>query len=310
MRTLQLASGILELEYFRSPPGDEAGDADTTFVQTFTPNPALHLHCQDAAEKYLEKLTTVQRATNELDVRLKELEQAVSSNAKAVADVRDLEKVLSTVPQSHTQVQDISRELKKHMTNKVKHISEALSGLSARITASHNHERQAMQEVAHTLSLVSKSTAGISKDAQRLKHDYDKFQSALTSLLSSLDSNESMKLWSKGLISVDLTSLYTKYSQQLLTLRSGITRELLTLEAELQGSQMSVSSDVEKRNRYAFNVVKRVKAKLEGYEGETYAKTKIKPRTLGVTQHVEWMIREASNQNNLCQLYEGWAPWI
>lgn len=43
--------------------------------------------------------------------------------------------------------------------------------------------------------------------------------------------------------------------------------------------------------------------KLEGHEVQSS-----KQQT--VAEHVDWMIKEARNPDNLAVLYEGWAPWV
>ncbi|XP_028310240.1 serine/threonine-protein kinase SMG1 isoform X2 [Gouania willdenowi] len=60
---------------------------------------------------------------------------------------------------------------------------------------------------------------------------------------------------------------------------------------------------VQERNSYAVSVWKRVKAKLEGRD--------IDPnRRMSVTEQVDCVIKEATNMDNLAQLYEGWTAWV
>uniref|UniRef100_A0A3P8VUM7 non-specific serine/threonine protein kinase n=1 Tax=Cynoglossus semilaevis TaxID=244447 RepID=A0A3P8VUM7_CYNSE len=60
---------------------------------------------------------------------------------------------------------------------------------------------------------------------------------------------------------------------------------------------------VQERNSYAVSVWKRVKAKLEGRD--------IDPnRRLSVAEQVDLVIKEATNMDNLAQLYEGWTAWV
>uniref|UniRef100_A0A3B3C818 FATC domain-containing protein n=1 Tax=Oryzias melastigma TaxID=30732 RepID=A0A3B3C818_ORYME len=57
------------------------------------------------------------------------------------------------------------------------------------------------------------------------------------------------------------------------------------------------------RNSYAVSVWKRVKAKLEGRDVDPN-------RRLSVAEQVDFVIREATNMDNLAQLYEGWTAWV
>ncbi|XP_067088604.1 serine/threonine-protein kinase SMG1 isoform X1 [Osmerus mordax] len=60
---------------------------------------------------------------------------------------------------------------------------------------------------------------------------------------------------------------------------------------------------VQERNSYAVSVWKRVKAKLEGRDVDPN-------RRMSVTEQVDYVIKEATNMDNLAQLYEGWTAWV
>ncbi|XP_023677609.2 serine/threonine-protein kinase SMG1 isoform X1 [Paramormyrops kingsleyae] len=60
---------------------------------------------------------------------------------------------------------------------------------------------------------------------------------------------------------------------------------------------------VQERNSYAVSVWKRVKAKLEGRDVDPN-------RRMTVTEQVDYVIKEATNVDNLAQLYEGWTAWV
>ncbi|KAF4093226.1 hypothetical protein AMELA_G00029800 [Ameiurus melas] len=60
---------------------------------------------------------------------------------------------------------------------------------------------------------------------------------------------------------------------------------------------------VQERNSYAVSVWKRVKAKLEGRDVDPN-------RRMSVTEQVDYVIKEATNLDNLAQLYEGWTAWV
>ncbi|KAH3767690.1 Serine/threonine-protein kinase SMG1 [Pelomyxa schiedti] len=55
------------------------------------------------------------------------------------------------------------------------------------------------------------------------------------------------------------------------------------------------------RNTHALSVLKRIKAKLEGKDPVD---------TLTIEQQVKFIIEKATSTENLCQMYEGWTPWI
>ena len=59
----------------------------------------------------------------------------------------------------------------------------------------------------------------------------------------------------------------------------------------------------EEKNTFALNVLRRVKAKLEGREPDVL-------RRSSVAEQVDFIIRESTNVENLALLYEGWTSWI
>lgn len=58
-----------------------------------------------------------------------------------------------------------------------------------------------------------------------------------------------------------------------------------------------------KQNSYAVTVWRRVRMKLEGRDPDA-------SKRMSVEDQVDWMIREATNVDNLAVLYEGWTPWV
>uniref|UniRef100_A0A671RIN2 Serine/threonine-protein kinase SMG1 n=1 Tax=Sinocyclocheilus anshuiensis TaxID=1608454 RepID=A0A671RIN2_9TELE len=87
---------------------------------------------------------------------------------------------------------------------------------------------------------------------------------------------------------------------------TGVTPLLFTRSAmgatESQGLAVFPSA-VQERNSYAVSVWKRVKAKLEGRDLDPN-------RRMSVTEQVDYVIKEATNLDNLAQLYEGWTAWV
>jgi PI-3-kinase-related kinase SMG-1 len=60
---------------------------------------------------------------------------------------------------------------------------------------------------------------------------------------------------------------------------------------------------LQEQNTYAVGVWRRVKAKLDGRDPDpNYRMT--------VAEQVKFVIDEAVSLDNLCQLYEGWTPWV
>lgn len=63
------------------------------------------------------------------------------------------------------------------------------------------------------------------------------------------------------------------------------------------------SNIAEEKNAFALSVLRRVKTKLDGREPDVLRKA-------SVAEQVDFIIREATNVDNLALLYEGWTAWI
>lgn len=59
----------------------------------------------------------------------------------------------------------------------------------------------------------------------------------------------------------------------------------------------------EQKNSYAVSVWKKIRMKLEGRDPDIHHRQT-------VTEQVDWIIKEATNPDNLAVLYEGWTPWV
>ncbi|ERN17677.1 uncharacterized protein LOC18446022 isoform X1 [Amborella trichopoda] len=57
------------------------------------------------------------------------------------------------------------------------------------------------------------------------------------------------------------------------------------------------------KNSYALSVLRRVEMKLDGRDIDG-------DRQLDIAAHVDHLIRQATSIDNLCNMYEGWTPWI
>ncbi|PSS26075.1 Serine/threonine-protein kinase [Actinidia chinensis var. chinensis] len=57
------------------------------------------------------------------------------------------------------------------------------------------------------------------------------------------------------------------------------------------------------KNAYAISVLKRVEIKLDGRDIADN-------RDISVAEQVEYLLKQATSLDNLCNMYEGWTPWI
>ncbi|URD73045.1 PI3Kc [Musa troglodytarum] len=65
----------------------------------------------------------------------------------------------------------------------------------------------------------------------------------------------------------------------------------------------AISRTTRGKNAYAISVLKQVELKLDGRGVEDI-------RSLEVPEQVDLLLKQATNVDNLCNMYEGWTPWI
>ncbi|KAF9932158.1 Serine/threonine-protein kinase smg1 [Mortierella alpina] len=98
------------------------------------------------------------------------------------------------------------------------------------------------------------------------------------------------------------------------TLSLGITNnnnsyahlQQLQQQSPVQGQQQQQQQHqppLHQRNAIAVNILRRVRHKLEGRDSDAVKKCK-------VTEQVERVIQEATNVENLANMFEGWTPWL
>ncbi|XP_059068021.1 uncharacterized protein LOC131052623 [Cryptomeria japonica] len=81
----------------------------------------------------------------------------------------------------------------------------------------------------------------------------------------------------------------------------GSYNDLSTLFSSMKTEQRSHT--FRGKNAYAVSVLKRVEARLEGRDIDG-------KRQFTVSEQVDHLIRQATSIDNLCNMYEGWTPWI
>lgn len=59
----------------------------------------------------------------------------------------------------------------------------------------------------------------------------------------------------------------------------------------------------QRKNVYAVSVWRRIRSKIEGRDPDPNKSSRVQ-------EQVDWMIREALNQENLALLYEGFTSWV
>ncbi|OWF37806.1 serine/threonine-protein kinase SMG1-like [Mizuhopecten yessoensis] len=98
------------------------------------------------------------------------------------------------------------------------------------------------------------------------------------------------------------TSNTPPYSSQAGALAK-ITGPVSTKKPEKLSRDPRTGKAIQERNSYAVSVWRRVKMKLDGRDPDIN-------KRLSVAEQVDFVIKEATNLDNLSVLYEGWTPWV
>lgn len=57
------------------------------------------------------------------------------------------------------------------------------------------------------------------------------------------------------------------------------------------------------KNAYALSVLRRVEMKIDGRDIS-------ERREISIAEQVDYLLKQATSADNLCNMYEGWTPWI
>jgi hypothetical protein len=265
---------------------------------------SLHLHssCEDASVALQTARTERFNVVQEVASVRKDLQFTTEANASALEIVSTLSKTLEVEPQSLSETRELARELRKQITANVDSLKELIAALVPKLDAVLNQDVVTFKATRPTLAIVGKSSTSIGRLASGIKSNYEKQHANLGVLVAS----PTAKTW-ETMGRPRLANTSRRMLQDLQSLKENIDLALKGLETPAVGDRR------EEKNPYAVNVLKRAKAKLDGFEGESYessSKGRPQQNALSVSDHVQWLIREATSEDTLCRMYDGWTPWV
>jgi len=97
--------------------------------------------------------------------------------------------------------------------------------------------------------------------------------------------------------------------KRILTLKSKVFDDLIqlnpTIDDDVQETVASSTVDktIKERNKYAVEICKRIRDKLDGFDPDASTSSSI-------SEQVRYTIHEATDLDNLATLYEGWTSWV
>ncbi|KAK9077291.1 hypothetical protein SSX86_005628 [Deinandra increscens subsp. villosa] len=89
-------------------------------------------------------------------------------------------------------------------------------------------------------------------------------------------------------------------------LKLGTQRQEESHNSPTQNTDAAVQvSRVKSKNAYAVSVLRRVEMKIDGRDI-----TDKRHVDISISEQVDYLLRQATSVDNLCNMYEGWTPWI
>ena len=207
-----------------------------------------------------------------------DLKRAINIHQKLMADVGALLKAIDKSSEAGGETEYEVPEIQVYLV-KYRVFSDLISSI--------------MQELAHGEDLTEEKSRYLTRNIEHLKEVIGPIYEDLVEFAT--------------LLREDNIEMYKKARKEVtengfLTTGSGIAG----VGAKKQGNTEQHSAGInlkEEKNTFALNVLRRVRAKLEGREPDVL-------RRSSVAEQVDFIIREATNLDNLALLYEGWTSWI
>ncbi|XP_024959316.1 uncharacterized protein LOC112500194 [Cynara cardunculus var. scolymus] len=100
-------------------------------------------------------------------------------------------------------------------------------------------------------------------------------------------------------INIGLSNIKIGTQRQASSLDQEESRKSPTQNTDAPGQVSRVKS----KNAYAMSVLRRVEMKIEGRDIPDN-------RDASIAEQVDYLLRQATSVDNLCNMYEGWTPWI
>lgn len=175
-----------------------------------------------------------------------------------------------------------------------KDFSERISAIVSKIAEAQEMELASLSSIENELPVLSVSAAEVYNQLLELAGPLGNRKNGI------LEAESTKKNHSKRNLLYpihDASNMHSPGVRPKTPMRYGTPKKLAVTRDPRTGKA------VQERNTYATNVWKRVKMKLDGRDPESNKKSSI-------SEQVDYVIKEATNLENLAVLYEGWTPWV
>lgn len=229
-----------------------------------------------------------------------------------MSEIRNILRTLAKYEEQDLHIEDKQKGRLHHYISTYRTFSEQISGIVRELLSEgQDLESSNVQKIISKLESLTSMTQevydellnlagpmGISKSSQE---NFKRVHPLQQNIDKDFKNTESKK-----------HNLSTIQGQELFSVTSPISQGALTKSIATSfgnTKKNSVTRDprtgkiIQERNMYATNVWRRVKMKLDGRDPDPNKRSTI-------AEQVDFVIKEATNLENLAVLYEGWTPWV
>lgn len=236
----------------------------------------------------------------------------LSTHHRHMSEIRNILRTLAKYEEQDLHIEDKQKGRLHHYISTYRTFSEQISGIVRELLSEgQDLESSNVQKIISKLESLTSMTQevydellnlagpmGISKSSQE---NFKRVHPLQQNIDKDFKNTESKK-----------HNLSTIQGQELFSVTSPISQGALTKSIATSfgnTKKNSVTRDprtgkiIQERNMYATNVWRRVKMKLDGRDPDPNKRSTI-------AEQVDFVIKEATNLENLAVLYEGWTPWV
>lgn len=289
-----VCNALLHLEVFRTKNGDTI-NADAAFM-------TLLSTCQQSAAL---------QETQEQDLTDQELCLFKLNAPKG--DKIDKAWIRSTMEAAATAAKAVKAKVLEESESVKKVEAEIRTGGAKAVQVIGRHQKL-MSDVGALLRTISKSEDYEVPEVRKYLSNYKTFSEHISTLVKTcgldVQSDQSIKDLTDAIDSLkecmdDIFDKVIDFSNTFKdeNLEAYKVRKNEDGLADPEESGRIQASSVEEKNAFAMNVLNRIRNKLEGREPNALRKA-------SVEEQVDFIIREATSQENLAFMYEGWTAWI
>ncbi|XP_067130817.1 serine/threonine-protein kinase SMG1 [Centruroides vittatus] len=234
----------------------------------------------------------------------------LSTHHRYMSEIRNILRTLAKYEEQDIHIEDKQKGRLHHYITTYRTFSEQISGIVRELLSEgQDLESSNVQKIISKLESLTSMTQEVYDELLNLAGPMGISKSNQENFKKIHPLHQSVDKDLKG-VELKKNNLSTTQGQELFSVTSPISQGALTKSVTTGNNKKnSIMRDprtgkiIQERNMYATNVWRRVKMKLDGRDPDPNKRSTI-------AEQVDFVIKEATNLENLAVLYEGWTPWV